>query len=136
MQLGLPRGSAREHFFPSLLLLSVVVTVKSSHIKTRCPTHSSLLLISSSWDFASRHFFFPMLSCQMFPTAQDSPCTKCPAARLVPQGCVFQLLPVNFHTCAKKTLIKLSVLAFVIRRKVIISGLHTLAHAHHLFLGN
>ena len=61
----------------------------------------------------------------MLPTARDSRCTKCPAARLAPQRCVFQLFPVNFNTCAKKTLIELSVLAFVIRRKVIISGLDT-----------
>lgn len=100
-----------------------------------CPTHSSLLLISSSWDFASSHFF-SMLSCQMLPTAQDSPCTKCPAARFAPQCCVFQLFPVNFNTCAKKTLIKLSLLAFVIRGKVIKNVLDTLACAHHLFLEN
>ena len=29
---------------------------------------------------------------------------KCPAAQLAPQGCVFQLFPVDFNTCAKKTL--------------------------------
>lgn len=74
-----------------------------------------------------------MLSCQMLPTAQDSPCTKCPAAQLVPQCCVFQLFPVNFYTCAKKTLIKLSVLAFAIRRKVIKSLVNSLTHAHHVF---
>ena len=62
----------------------------------------------------------------MLPTAQDSPCTKCPAAQLAPQGCVFQLFRVNFNTCAKETLIKLSVLPFF-DGKVIKSALGILA---------
>ena len=62
----------------------------------------------------------------MLPTAQDSPCTKCPAAQLAPQGCVFQLFCVNFNTSAKETLNQIVCPAFF-DGKVIKSALGILA---------
>lgn len=73
-----------------------------------------------------------MLSCQMLPTAQDAPRAECPAAHPAPQHRRARRLRVGFSTQAKKTLIKLFVLLFVIPRQVSRNLLAPLAELQNL----